>query len=93
MAMSGDIGAQIDLSLLPCFEELNDYEKLFSESHGRFIITVKEDASDEILGKINMPAAVIGAVGGDSLVINDSNNISLKELKDSYHGVIENFMA
>ena len=93
MAIAGDIGAQVDLSLLPCTEKLNDYEKLFSESHGRFIITVKEDATDEILGKINSPAVVIGAVGGDYLVINNSDTISLSNLKDSYHGVIENFMA
>lgn len=92
MALSGDLGADIDLSLLPSTDGLNDFEKLFSESHGRFIITVREEAADEILGKIKSQKAIIGTVGGDSLSINGSK-ISLSELKKAYHGVIENFMA
>ncbi|OPY24836.1 MAG: phosphoribosylformylglycinamidine synthase II [Methanobacterium sp. PtaU1.Bin097] len=72
---------------------MNDFESLFSESHGRFLVTVKEEVADEILGKLDVPAAVIGTVSGDSLVINDSVNIPVSELKNSYHDVIEKFMA
>jgi len=93
MALSGELGAQIDLFEIPSAGELNDFEKLFSESHGRFIITVKAEAADEILDKIKSPAAIIGSVGGDSLIINSSTVIPLSELKDAYHGVIEKFMA
>lgn len=93
MAISGGLGAKIDLSHLPSSDGLTDNEKLFSESHGRYIITVKEEAVNLILGKINMPSAVIGTVGGDSLIINHSTNITLKKLNKAYHGVIEGFMA
>jgi phosphoribosylformylglycinamidine synthase len=93
MVLSGDLGAEIDLSQIPGAEGLNDFEALFSESHGRFLVTVKEEVADEILGKLDVPAAVIGTVNGDSLVINDSVNIPVSELKNSYHGVIEKFMA
>lgn len=93
MALSGDLGAEMDLSLLPGEEGLNDFELLFSESHGRFIISVKEEALKEIMDKIKVPAAVIGTVKSDSLVINNSLEIPVSELKNSYHGVIEKFMA
>jgi phosphoribosylformylglycinamidine synthase len=93
MAFSGGLGAEIDLSQIPGAEGLNDFEALFSESHGRFLVTVKEEVADEILGKLDVPAAVIGTVNGDSLVINDSVNIPVSELKNSYHDVIEKFMA
>jgi phosphoribosylformylglycinamidine synthase len=93
MALSGDLGAEINLSQVPSAEELDDFELLFSESHGRFIITVKEEALEGVLDKLVVPAAVIGTVQGDSLVINGSVEIPLSNLKDSYHGVIEKFMA
>jgi phosphoribosylformylglycinamidine synthase len=93
MALSGDLGAEINLSQVPSAEELDDFELLFSESHGRFIITVKEEALESVLDKLVVPAAVIGTVKGDSLVINGSVEIPLSNLKDSYHGVIEKFMA
>lgn len=92
MAISGELGADIDLSLLPSTDGLDDFEKFFSESHGRFIITVQEEAVNKILDKIKSQAAIIGTVGGDSLSINGSK-IPLSELKNAYHGVIENFMA
>jgi phosphoribosylformylglycinamidine synthase II len=93
MALSGDLGAEINLSQVPSAEELDDFELLFSESHGRFIITVKEEALEGVLDKLVVPAAVIGTVKGNSLVINGSVEIPLSNLKDSYHGVIEKFMA
>jgi phosphoribosylformylglycinamidine synthase len=59
MALSGDLGAKIHLSNIPTQEELNDLELLFSESHGRYIVCVKEEATNEILGKIDVPTAII----------------------------------
>ncbi|HPX77873.1 MAG TPA: phosphoribosylformylglycinamidine synthase subunit PurL, partial [Methanobacterium sp.] len=67
MALSGDLGAEINLSWVPASEELDDFELLFSESHGRFIVTVKEKALEEIMDKLEVPAAVVGTVKGDSL--------------------------
>lgn len=98
MAMSGDMGAVINLSQIPkSGKGFDDFEILFSESHGRYLITVKEDALNHVLNKINkfnVPAAVIGAVGGDYLIIDDASiNIPVIKLKNAYHGVIEKFMA
>ncbi len=95
MAFSRGLGTQIDISKVPGAEKgLNLMELLFSETHGRYVITVKENAVEEILNKINIPRAVVGAVGGDSLVIdNASLSIPIIELKNAYHGVIEKFMA
>jgi len=67
---------------------------LFSESNARFIITVKNEYLEEFLSKINAPAAVIGVVEGKKLTVNrDLINVDVDVLKESYHGVIENFMA
>ncbi|MCE5214124.1 MAG: phosphoribosylformylglycinamidine synthase subunit PurL [Methanobacterium sp.] len=94
MAISGGLGAIIDLSEIPAEEGVENFETLFSESHGRFIISVKEDSVNEVLDKLNVPAAVIGTVGGDSLIINGTSiNIPVSLLKNSYIGVIEKFMA
>lgn len=99
MVIKGDFGANVDLSSVPGAEGLSASETLFSESHARYLITVQEKASDEILNalkKMKVPSAVIGAVGGDSLKITSSENlveISVSELNHAYHGVIEKFMA
>jgi phosphoribosylformylglycinamidine synthase len=92
MSLSGDIGAEIDLSKITT-SNLNDFELLFSESHGRFIITVDEDSSEKLLSKIDVPASVIGTVGGNNLILNDSVQIPISELKNAYHGVIDKYMA
>jgi phosphoribosylformylglycinamidine synthase len=93
MAISGDIGAMLDLSKVPTEGDLNVSKILFSESHGRYLITVKQESIDDVLSKITVPSAVIGKVGGNSLVIKDQFSIDVDELKKSYNGIIEKFMA
>lgn len=94
MAISGDKGAVLDLSMVPKEDEnMNEAEILFSESHGRYILTVKNEHVNDIMDKINVPAAVIGEVDGDALIIDSSINIAVDKLKKSYYGVIEKFMA
>nr|WP_319373747.1 phosphoribosylformylglycinamidine synthase subunit PurL [uncultured Methanobacterium sp.] len=97
MAIKGDLGVNIDLFAAPGAEGLSDSEILFSESHARYLITVQEGSSAEILNtlkEMNVPAAVIGTVKGTSLKLSPSNiEINIQQLKDSYHGVIEKFMA
>lgn len=95
MAISGGIGAVIDTSKVPKENnEINISEILFSESNARFVITVKSENAEELLAKIDVPAAIIGEVGGDKLAIDENVlNLSLEKIKDSYYGVIEKFMA
>ncbi|MGB9977771.1 phosphoribosylformylglycinamidine synthase subunit PurL [Methanobacterium sp.] len=94
MAISGDLGAAVDISKVPKDGNMNDAETLFSESNARFIVTVKNEYADEILSKISAPAAVIGEVKGKTLTINQNLiNVDIEKLKESYYGVIEKFMA
>ncbi len=77
MAIKGDIGASVNLSLVPGAPGLSASEVLFSESHARYLITVSADASAGILNslkEINVPSAVIGTVNGDSLKLEDNTS-------------------
>lgn len=93
MAISGGLGAVLDLQNVPADPSLDVSSKLFSESHGRYLITIQKDTLEDILSKIDVPAAVIGKVGGNSLVINNEFSVSVGELKKYYTGIIEKFMA
>ncbi|MBE6509813.1 MAG: phosphoribosylformylglycinamidine synthase subunit PurL [Methanobrevibacter millerae] len=88
MVMSSDLGCEVEL----VSDTLDENQLIYSESHGRYIVTVKSDALDGILSKIDVPVDVIGEVKGNVLKIND-NEFSIDELKDSYYGVIEKYMA
>ena len=97
MAMSGKIGCEVDISKVPAEDGISDNNLLFSESHARFIITVKADKADEIINAIDVDAAIIGEVKGDSLVIKNADetivDLAVADLDDAYHGVIERHMA
>ncbi len=94
MVISEGLGAVIDISEVPTEESMEDFETVFSESHGRFIVSVKDEALNEVLDKLNVSSAVIGTVGGDFLIINGTSiNIPVSKLNNSYKGVIEKFMA
>ena len=88
MVMSSGIGCDVELTS----DELDENQLLYSESHGRYLMTVKADAADDILSKIDVPVTGIGEVKGNVLKINE-NEFTIDELKDSYYGVIEKYMA
>ena len=93
MALKGNMGCEIDISKIPTHEEnITENNLLYSESNGRYIITVKNEALNDILSQINIPHACIGEVKGDSLKITDLN-IKVNKLKDAYTGVIEQYMS
>jgi phosphoribosylformylglycinamidine synthase subunit PurL len=92
MIITGGMGADIKTSNVPKEKNMNLAEILFSESHGRYVITVKPDKAESVLEKISVPAAVIGEVTGDNLII-DNLVVGFNKIKNSYHGVIEKFMA
>ena len=97
MAMSGKLGCEVDISKVPAEEGISDNNLLFSESHARFIITVSADKAEEIIDSLDVDAAIIGEVKGDSLVIKKDDetivDLAVAELDDAYHGVIEKYMA
>ena len=88
MVIKSGIGCNVSLTS----EELDKIQLLYSESHGRYIMTVKAEAADDILSKIDVDVEVIGEVGGNSLIIND-HEFTFNQLDDAYHGVIEKYMA
>jgi phosphoribosylformylglycinamidine (FGAM) synthase-like enzyme len=62
-AIGGDLGVEIDLSLLACEGSLDDDAKLFSESNSRFVITCapeNESVVEEIFH--GLPCARVGKV-------------------------------
>ena len=88
MVISSNKGCEIKLNS----DNLDENQLLYSESHGRYLLTVKDEKLDEILSKIKVPVEVIGEVKGNSLKIND-NEFTIDELNNSYYGVIEKYMA
>lgn len=92
MAIKSGLGAEVDLSKVP-LEDADDFATLLSESHARYILTVKSSKADDLLAEIDAPSAIIGEVKGDTLIISGMVDITVEELQDAYNGVIEKFMA
>lgn len=92
MAIKSGLGASVDISLAPR-EDMSEFETLLSESHARYIITVKNNAVDAILEKIDAPCSVIGEVKGNELIIDELAQLKVEKLQQAYNGVIEKFMA
>ncbi len=88
MVIKSGLGCEVELK----DDELDKIQLLFSESHARYLITVKADAADDILSKIDVPAEIIGEVKGTSFIVN-THEFTFDELNDTYHGVIEKYMA
>ena len=88
MVIKSGLGCEVELK----DDELDKIQLLFSESHARYLITVKADAADDILSKIDVPAEIIGDVKGTSFIVN-THEFTFDELNDAYHGVIEKYMA
>lgn len=78
-ALGGNLGARINLDLVPHDEKLTDDELLFSESNSRFIVTVakKQKKTFERIFR-NLPCAWIGIVTNNKkLVIKNANGKTL----------------
>ena len=76
MVLKNGVGAKITLN--------DPANELLSESPGRVIVAVKDDAKFEVLcAKYAIPVSNLGITGGDSLIINDAE-ISINELRKAY---------
>lgn len=91
MAISSKLGCEIDLEKILSSENLCESELLYSESHGRYILTVKKEYLEDILSKINVPVSCIGQVIGNSIKVNN-NAFSIDELENIYNNVLERYM-
>jgi phosphoribosylformylglycinamidine synthase len=62
-AVGGDLGAEIDLSFLPCGGALDDDRRLFSESNSRFIISCAPENEAALQSAFpGLPCARVGTV-------------------------------
>ncbi|WP_295722997.1 phosphoribosylformylglycinamidine synthase subunit PurL [uncultured Methanobrevibacter sp.] len=91
MSIKSNLGCEIDTSLIVKDSDMNLNNLMFSESHGRYIVTVKADALDDILSKIDVDCQCIGEVKGTSFKLDDIE-INLDDMVDAYTGVIEKYM-
>ena len=97
-AIGGDLGADVDMSLLPCEGALEDDAKLFSESNSRFVVTVAAERASEFEELFcGLPCACVGRVGaekrlqilgagGRRLVATDLNALR-RAFKETLYGV------
>lgn len=69
MSICSGLGANLDISNL-LGDHLSPEEALFSESHGRFLISIQRKAeAARILSSSGLPSTSLGRTGGDSLVV------------------------
>jgi phosphoribosylformylglycinamidine synthase len=85
------IGATVSLSS----ERIRKDALLFGESQSRIILSAEEKNVKKILQiarKNKTPVAVIGAVGGNKLIINRFINLSVEDLHTSWSKAIEKYL-
>lgn len=89
-AMAGNLGANVDLEAIPAEKNLSPDRLLFSESAGRFIVTVspeRKSAFEEIFS--GLPCKCIGKVGGSSSLVirlgkDTIANVDVQDLKSAW---------
>lgn len=87
MAVAGNIGATIDISV--------SYARAFGEDQGRYIITAPQESAERILTKapeMSVSATVIGDTGGMSLKLG-REEVTLIELQDAYNNTLPKLMG
>lgn len=98
MCISGNVGASIDGSSIPS-NGLSVDELLFSEDHGRFVVEVKAEGMEGLLGvmrEADVPCSIVGRVGGDHLTIvyeGEKAKVPISELKEAWVNAIPRCMG
>ncbi|MBI3859767.1 MAG: phosphoribosylformylglycinamidine synthase subunit PurL [Thaumarchaeota archaeon] len=96
MAIQGGTGLKVDIAKVPG-ENLSTIDALFSESHGRFAVTVgSRPKADEILGRSRVPYSYVGKTGGRAIQFAAGNRavskIGLDEAKDAWENTVPRLM-
>jgi phosphoribosylformylglycinamidine synthase len=89
MCFSGNVGAEVELSLVPTSQPMRHDFILFSESNSRFLVEVPPSKAQEFEALMNGVAfAKIGETGGDEVVVTHLGKELLREgireLKESW---------
>ena len=96
MAMSGSLGAKVDLALAPGAGH-RSLETAFSESHGRFVVSGGDGAAiSSSLRGAGVPHAVVGKVGGQSLSLSAGRSliasVPVSLMRTTWEGAIPELM-
>ncbi len=97
-AIGGDLGAEINLSLLACEDAISDDAKLFSESNSRFVITCAPGDEEAIKAIFrDVPCTRVGTVlaerrvcvkgDGDRRLVDIDIDALRRAFKDTLYGV------
>ena len=90
MALSGGIGFEVDISKVPVEEKLKPVEVMFSESHGRFVISFEEEKLEKV-AELFEEFAVIGRVRGNKLIFKNRGeeitSINLEKAQELYNSL------
>ena len=74
---------------------INQFEYLFSEDQGRYIIEISKDdleSATKILQKNSVHFDKLGSVNNDSLIIDDKTKVSIDDLIKSHTYWLTNYM-
>ncbi len=97
MCILSGIGAAIDLSKIPKECSRTDH-LLFSESHSRFVLSVKNDKLSMVMDMLEsskLPYGIMGKVHGNSIIFskNDATvNISVDKAEDAWVNTLEGLL-
>ena len=93
-AMSGMIGAKIDLSAVKTDVSLRNDEILYSESQGRLLVTVSKAKSERFVEIMGDSVSLIGETGGNSLAIKGvKGNLIADEDVTELHSIYKKRLA
>lgn len=96
-AIGGLLGMQVDLSRLPVNEQLTNSQALYSESQGRFVVTVKPQNKDQFEALFSgLKIAQVGQVTDAAVKINGVDtteiiNTNVSELEKNYKQTFKDF--
>jgi phosphoribosylformylglycinamidine synthase len=95
MAIEGGCGMVVDLTTIPGAADLAPAVALFSESASRVVVAVEPGRVADVLGRAGdagVPAAEIGAAGGDRFTVEDGLDLPLDAVAAAWRDAIPALM-
>ncbi|MED5330229.1 MAG: AIR synthase-related protein, partial [Planctomycetota bacterium] len=95
MGFAGGVGAEIDLSKVPCRGEVDPLVRLYGESPTRFLLEVETDRLSEVEAALgDIPHSVIGeTTEGDRFTVRDGDTSLLDQpiesLRQAFLGTLD----
>lgn len=96
-SIAGELGAEIDISKIPGIDSLRDDYRLYSESQGRFIVSLNPSCKEKFESIFNgLPIACIGRVKDNRFIIKGAGekvivDSTIEALGRSYRDTFKNY--